>query len=71
MLMILPSAPQAASDFDPNSPRSQLERNEAAAGGGGGNGLQSTIANFLVIGGFAAFAFVVQQVLQTIAASND
>ena len=32
---------------------------------------QSTIANFLVIGGFAAFAFVVQYVLQTIAAAND
>jgi len=39
--------------------------------GGGGGGIQSTIANFLVIGGFAAFAFVVQYVLQTIAAAND
>jgi len=38
---------------------------------GGGGGIQSTIANFLVIGGFAAFAFVVQYVLQTIAAAND
>ena len=59
---------QAANgDSCPNQNR--LESNEMAAAGGGA--LQSTLANFLVIGGFAAFAFVVQYVLQTIAATND
>lgn len=53
---------------DPDDPlsgaRSMLEQNQ-------GLGLQSAVTNFLVIGGFAAFAFVVQYVLKSIAASSD
>ena len=44
--------------------RQTLERNQ-------GQGIQGAVTNFLVIGGFAAFAFVVQYVLQTIAATAE
>lgn len=52
-------------DDDPLSlARRQLQANNQ-------NGMGSTVANFLVIGGFAAFAFLVQHIVQTIAAAND
>ncbi|TRY76560.1 hypothetical protein TCAL_00138 [Tigriopus californicus] len=38
---------------------------------GHGNGLYSAVANFLVIGGFAAFALIVQYVLQTISVTAE
>ena len=44
--------------------RQTLERNQ-------GQGIQGAVTNFLVIGGFVAFAFVVQYVLQTIAATAE
>ncbi len=52
-------------DDDPlAAQRRQLERNE------GLGGMQSALTNFLVIGGFAAFAFVVRYILQNIAATD-
>ena len=44
--------------------RQTLERNQ-------GQGIQGAVTNFLVIGGFAAFAFVVQYVLQNIATAAE
>ena len=46
--------------------RRQLERNEFEGGGGMG-GVYGAVTNMLVIGGFAAFALIVQYVLQSIA----
>ena len=46
--------------------RRQLERNEYEGGGGMG-GVYGAVTNMLVIGGFAAFALIVQYVLQSIA----
>lgn len=55
----------ARKDDDPQgSLRQQLERNQD------GHPLQGAVTNFLVIGGFAAFAFIVQYVIQTISASD-
>lgn len=56
--------------------RAQLEQNErrgrgGGPGGAGGGGAYTAFVNFLVIGGFAAFAFVVQYVLQTIASTGE
>ncbi len=48
--------------------REKLERNRVM---GGAHGFQGAVTNFLVIGGFAAFAFVVQYVIQTIASTSD
>ena len=42
--------------------RRQLEQNEIV----GGQGFYGAVTNFLVIGGFAAFAFVVQYVIQSL-----
>lgn len=61
----------SASDDDPlEASRRQLEHNELQRGEGGGGaagGFFGAVTNFLVIGGFAAFAFVVQYVIQTVA----
>lgn len=68
-----PSLASSNPDDDPlEASRRQLEHNElqgAENGGanGGGNGFFGAVTNFLVIGGFAAFAFVVQYVIQTVA----
>ena len=43
--------------------RRQLEQNKIV---GGGQGFYGVVTNFLVIGGFAAFAFVVQCVIQSL-----
>ena len=55
---------------DPNDPlelsRRQLEHNEIM----GGQGFYGAVTNFLVIGGFAAFAFVVQYVIQSLAIAD-
>ena len=48
--------------------REKLEQNQIIGGHGGFHG---AVTNFLVIGGFAAFAFVVQYVMQSIAATTD
>ena len=54
------------SSSDSNDPleisRRQLEQNEVI----GGQGFYGAVTNFLVIGGFAAFAFVVQYVIQSL-----
>ena len=47
--------------------RHQLKRNEYEHGAGGIGGAYGAFSNVLVIGGFAAFALVVQYVFQTIA----
>ena len=62
----------ADGDDDPlNEQRRRLERNQLdAAARGRGGGLTSALTNFLVLGGFAAFAFVVQYVMQTIASAD-
>lgn len=57
----------SAQDHMANS-RRQLE---AAGARGNGSALHGAVTNFLVIGGFAAFAFVVQYVLQNIAATAE
>ena len=49
--------------------RRRLEENEANADGV--LGLGSAVTNFIVIGGFACFAFVVQYVIQSLAATAD
>ena len=51
--------------------RRQLERNEYVRGNGGGGGVYGAVTNVLVIGGFAAFALIVQYVLQNIATQSD
>lgn len=59
----------AAATGDPlSAARAQLHRNGRGAEGVGAN---TTLANFLVIGGFAAFAFVVRYVLTTIAPAAE
>jgi len=48
--------------------------NQRRAGGGrvaDGGSLAGTVTNVLVIGGFAAFLFIVQYVLQSIASGGD
>ncbi len=56
-------------EFDANDPlessRWQLEHN-AEGNNNNGHGLYGAVTNFLVIGGFAAFAFVVQYVVQSL-----
>ena len=47
--------------------RNQLKRNEYEHGVGGVGGAYGAFSNVLVIGGFAAFALVVQYVFRTIA----
>ena len=47
--------------------REKLEQNGMI----GAHGFHGAVTNFLVIGGFAAFAFVVQYVMQSIAATAD
>ncbi len=61
------AAAALAADDPLGEHRRRLERNQA---GGRGGGLHSALTNVLVIGGFAAFAFVVQYVLQSIAAAD-
>ena len=53
----------SSADGDPlEISRRQLEQNEIV----GGQGFYGAVTNFLVIGGFAAFAFVVQYVIQSL-----
>lgn len=53
----------SSADGDPlEVSRRQLEQNEIV----GGQGFYGAVTNFLVIGGFAAFAFVVQYVIQSL-----
>ena len=47
--------------------RHQLKRNEYEHGIGGMAGAYGAFSNVLVIGGFAAFALIVQYVFQSIA----
>jgi hypothetical protein len=47
--------------------RRQLERSQKA----GQNAISAAFTNFLVIGGFAAFAFVAQYIIQNIAAGAE
>ena len=47
--------------------RNRLKRNEYEHGVGGVGGAYGAFSNVLVIGGFAAFALVVQYVFRTIA----
>ena len=47
--------------------RHQLKRNEYQHGIGGMAGAYGAFSNVLVIGGFAAFALIVQYVFQSIA----
>ena len=58
-----------SSDDPLSAARAQLLRNQR--GGADGAGANSTLANFLVIGGFAAFAFVVRYVLMTLAPTAE
>ena len=50
------------------SPSDPLARQRRGADNG--TGLQGALTNFLVLGGFAAFAFVVQYVVQNIATAD-
>lgn len=59
----------SASALAPDDPLAR-QRRRLVENAGGGFGLQSAVTNFLVLGGFAAFAFVVQYVVNTIAASD-
>ena len=62
--------PNGGPNFDPDDPndlsRRQLEHNEVV----GGQGFYGAVTNFLVIGGFAAFAFMVQYVIQSLAIAD-
>ena len=61
------SSSQGSSEDDPyESSLRQLENNEIQAG----QGFYGAVTNFLVIGGFAAFAFVVQYVIQSLTVTD-
>ena len=62
------SSSQGSSEDDPyESSLRQLENNEIM---GAGQGFYGAVTNFLVIGGFAAFAFVVQYVIQSLTVTD-
>ena len=59
------SSSQGSSEDDPYE-SIKLENNEIQAG----QGFYGAVTNFLVIGGFAAFAFVVQYVIQSLTVTD-